>query len=355
MRVFFGEGRDYGALSVPNVFLEKYMPSANGTHVKVYLYALKKAYERGSEGFSMSELASHMSLSLEDVQMAWEYWEKTGLVRMHRMTDGEESIEFFDPRSLEEDSLENPPEAKKRTTLPEPEEPESSISSDVERLLQANRVPEINSMFNNIDEMLRRETTSNEKMTILSWIMENNMNPDVIQEAFILVSKDKRRLNVNYVGGIIKNWYTQNLTNMEALEEYLKTNEERMYEYRVILRSLGAKRNISEAEMKLVDKWRDQYKYGMEMILHAMGKTVQTANPSLKYIDGILTDWYQKGIRTIEEIAEKDVRPATPKRESERSGKNRFLNFEQRTDEMSSEELEELFQRRSRDLIEEDF
>lgn len=355
MRVFFGEGRDYGALSVPNVFLEKYMPSANGTHVKVYLYALKKAYERGSEGFSMSELASHLSLSLEDVQMAWGYWEKMGLVRMHRTSDGEESIEFFDPRSLEEEPIEEMSAPLKQMPSSESEELTSSVSSDVERLLQANRVPEINSMFNNIDEMLRRETTSNEKMTILSWIMDNNMNPDVIQEAFILVSKDKRRLNVNYVGGIIKNWYIQNLTNMEALEEYLKANEERMYEYRVILRSLGAKRNISEAEMKLVDKWRDQYKYGMEMILHAMEKTVQTASPSLKYIDGILTDWHQKGIRTIEEIAEKDVRPVLPKRENGKTSKNRFLNFEQRTDEMSSEELEELFQRRSRDLIEEDF
>lgn len=353
MRVYFGEVRDYGALSVPNIFLEKYMPSANGTHVKVYLYSLKKAYERGSEGFSMSELAAHLSLSLEDVEMAWRYWEKAGLVRIHRTGENEESIEFFDPRSLEEGEREA--ESRIDSSADAEEERSFSPSSDVERLVQANHVPEINSMFNNIDEMLRRETTNNEKMTILSWIMDNNMNPDVILEAFILASKDKRRLNVNYVGGMIKNWYTQNLTNMEALEEYLKSNEERMYEYRVILRSLGAKRNISEAEMKLVDKWRDTFGYAMDIILQAMGKTVQTSNPSLAYIDGILSDWYQKGIRTVAEIAEKDVRPETPKKDDRRSSKNRFNNFEQRTSDMSSEELEELFHRQRRDLIEEDF
>lgn len=354
MRVFFGEGRDYGALSVPNIFLEKYMPSANGTHVKVYLYALKKAYERGSEGFSMSELASHLSLSLEDVEMAWQYWGKVGLVRIHRTGEMDESIEFFDPRSLEEGQRESKDDFNEE---PDSDDEDKSFSpaTDVERLVQANHVPEINSMFNSIDQMLRRATSNNEKMTILSWIMENNMNPDVILEAFILASKDKRRLNVKYVGGMIKNWYTRNLTNMEALEEYLKSNEERMYEYRMILRSLGVKRNITEAEMKLVDKWRDTFQYGMDVISQAMDKTVQTSNPSLAYVDGVLSDWYRKGIRTVAEIAEKDVRPETPKTESRRTNRNRFNNFEQRTSEMSSEELEELFHRQRRDLIEEDF
>ena len=39
-------------------------------------------------------------------------------------------------------------------------------------------------MFNNIDDIMRRQTVATEKQRILSWIENYNMNPDVIEKAF---------------------------------------------------------------------------------------------------------------------------------------------------------------------------
>ena len=75
----------------------------------------------------------------------------------------------------------------------------------------------------------------------------------------------------------------------------------------------------------------------------------KVANPNLNYIDAILKSWYKKNIETIEDIAEKD-KPKEKKtykvaRPNERKGaplKTRFHNFQQRTDNYSSEQLEDI-------------
>ena len=77
-------------------------------------------------------------------------------------------------------------------------------------------------MFNNIDDIMRRQTVATEKQRILSWIENYNMNPDVIEKAFFYGVERKGVRNINYVEGIIRNWYDNGLTNMEALLEHFK-------------------------------------------------------------------------------------------------------------------------------------
>lgn len=72
------------------------------------------------------------------------------------------------------------------------------------------------------------------------------------------------------------------------------------------MKSLGfIGRNISEGERKVVDKWFDEYNFSLEMVLKACENTKKTSNPSINYINGILSSWYSKGIKTVDEIEER--------------------------------------------------
>ena len=48
------------------------------------------------------------------------------------------------------------------------------------------------------------------------------MNPDIIEKAFFYGVEKKGKRNINYIGGIIRNWYDQGITNIEALSGIFK-------------------------------------------------------------------------------------------------------------------------------------
>lgn len=66
------------ATLVANEFLDKYMPSANGDYVKVYLYLLRNR----DNGSDIETIADSLQLTEGDVRRAVKYWEKCGILSM---------------------------------------------------------------------------------------------------------------------------------------------------------------------------------------------------------------------------------------------------------------------------------
>lgn len=64
------------ATLVANEFLDKYMPSANGDYVKVYLYLLRNR----TDSIDVEKVAESLELTEGDVRRAIRYWEKCGIV-----------------------------------------------------------------------------------------------------------------------------------------------------------------------------------------------------------------------------------------------------------------------------------
>jgi DnaD/phage-associated family protein len=103
---------------------------------------------------------------------------------------------------------------------------------------------------------------------------------------------------------------------------------------------MGRTKTPTRIEKEYMDRWFDEYRMPMEVILKACDTAViQTPNPSLNYIDGILSKWHRENIRTVADIPEdkREVRP--PKRKSAR---NKFHNFEQPALKLTNEQLEEI-------------
>src|SRR5690606_20392068 len=140
----------------------------------------------------------------------------------------------------------------------------------------------------------------------------------------------------------------QGITNVEALQEYLKQNDEKYFRYERIMRYLGIVNRLpTESEKKVMDKWFENYGFSLDLVLRACENSKKTSNPSISYIDGILTSWYEKGIKSVEEIEEKDKLPERMEKDkikisTKKAVPNKFHNFQQRTQKYTAEELEEI-------------
>ncbi len=338
---------DFGNTPIENIFINDYMPMANGTYVKVYLLGYKYAYDRDAKVEVNNQIiAKHLEIPLEDVLRAWDFWESKGIIEKIHVDENDKynyKVKFLNLKQLY---------IKNNLSLFSTKEEERKIptTASPNELIEANQNPMINRMFNNIDYIIRRQTSTTEKQKILSWLVHYNMNPDVIEAAFTFGFERKgERRNINYYESIIRAWYDEGLTNMEALLEYFKTKDEKYYRYQRVMKALGFNRLAAESEMKIIDKWFDEYKFSMEMVLKGCEGASKTANPSINYIDGILTSWYNKGIKAVEEIEEKD-KPKEKKEYKKPKAiekkptpiKTRFHNFKQRTDNYSADALEDI-------------
>lgn len=340
---------DLGDTPIENIFINDYMPMANGTYVKVYLLGFKYAHDKDDKiEVTNQTIAKHLEIPLEDVLRAWDFWEKKGIIKKTPLDNEDKynyKVSFLNLKQLY---------IKNNLSLFSTAEKPKKKSLTSQDLIDANQIPQINKMFNKIDDIMRRQTVVTEKQKILSWIEDYNMNPDVIEKAFSYGVERKGQRNINYVEGIIRNWYDSGLTNMEAIIEHFKTQDEKYYRYEKVMMSLGmGNRSITQGEMKVIDKWFEEYKFSMDMVLKGCEGSSRVANPSVNYIDGILKSWYNKGIRTYDDIEvmdkpkdKKEYKTVRPTQGKSVSHKTRFHNFQQRTDSYSSDELEDIARRK---------
>ena len=70
-----------GVTLVPDLFIDAWMPQANGEFVKIYLYLLRCTHLPDQE-LSLSSLADVFSCTENDILRALRYWEKSGLLRL---------------------------------------------------------------------------------------------------------------------------------------------------------------------------------------------------------------------------------------------------------------------------------
>ena len=74
--------------TVSDIFIDQYMPKANGEFVKVYLYLLR-ATGSGAGIATISEIADHFSNTEADIIRALNYWASEGILQVQTGADGQ--------------------------------------------------------------------------------------------------------------------------------------------------------------------------------------------------------------------------------------------------------------------------
>ncbi len=331
---------DLGDTPVENLFIDTYMPTADGNYVKVYLMGYRFACDPcSSSGFTNERIAKDLNILLSDVLKAWDYWEKKGIIKKHYQNEGSKddfTVEFLNLKQLIINNCYLP------TTEENTEYKNKSYSpSD---LTEAMRDERIRDMFHNVQQLMCRPLNPSESLQCLEWLYDFKMSPQVIEEAFRYSIDKKGIKNIKYINAIISNWYDKNINTLEKLHEHLENSDKKYSLYNIVMKAVGSSRNPSKKEKELMNKWFYEYSMPLEVVIKACDTAfVRKPNPTLAYIDGIITDWFKNNIKTIKEI-EDDIKKTPPPHR--KNAKNKYHNFHQPALKYTNDQLKNMWNKK---------
>ncbi|MBQ8306425.1 MAG: DnaD domain protein [Blautia sp.] len=317
--------------AVSNLFIDTYMPRANGEFVKVYLYLLRLSGMPDAL-LSLEKMADELLCTEKDILRAVRYWAGEGLLKAEYQGNKElSSVTFCEP-------AETGLSIASKETADSAGVPSGAAPARLtpERVRELRQNKDITLLLYTAEQYLGKTLTSTESQKILSYYDELHMSPELI-EYLIEYCVSHNHKSMHYIEKVALSWHENGITTVKAAKEASSLYNK---DYYTILRSMGIRsRDPVEEEISLMDTWLKEYGFSMAIIQEACSRTIlQTGQPSFPYADGILRDWKKQNVRTPEDIRVLDEEhqkkqkqrqtAASPSRNP--SPGNRFNNFKQR-------------------------
>lgn len=322
---------DLSDTPIENIFINDFMPIADGNFVKIYLLGYKLARESGGlRNFDFSYIADLLGLIESDVIRGIEYWIKVGILKKEELEDGSYNIIFLSLKKIYVENLYAPKlvedTPKKITDIIDDEENAKIIST--------------------ADYFYRNRLTSSQRLDICSWREVYAMPSEMIEEAIWYSTEVKKKDSPSYAEGVIRNWASNNIRTKELAQESYREFDSRVHRLMKIKNLIGlSNRAYNEVDFETVNNWFDKLNMSMELVEEACKRCINTNNPNLGYVNKILNSWYEKGIKTPDEINIKDKKETITK-------KTKFHNFTEVSSKLSSEEIDKIAKKKSMEFFE---
>jgi DnaD/phage-associated family protein len=261
-----------------NVFIDNYMAKARGEFIKVYILGLR-FMSSGELGISSEIIASNLNLLETDVLNAWNYWSEEGIINFKKIDNmGNYDIEF----------LELTPEAEGKSNVNILEE------------LSDNKVKDL---LKSIEKLLGRILSPKEVSLYLSFMKDFDFSPEVIV-LLVEYSISKGKNDSRYIEKIAMAWHDNNIKTLEDAQSYIKFHEDKWINIRKVLTYLGISGNeVMKPQEEMITKWLITYKFPLDVIYKACDICFQRINKAeFKYIDSILKNWFESGIKSSEDV-----------------------------------------------------
>lgn len=118
------------------------------------------------------------------------------------------------------------------------------------------------------------------------------------------MKKQDRKCTMRYVETTAYGLYDEGIRDLTALQEKLRRMEDMADSEKRLRQLLGiGDRQLTSAEKKAFSKWLYDFGYDLEIITYAFEINVDAKGKySIRYMDAVLTNWYNENLRTLEEI-----------------------------------------------------
>ena len=273
---------------IPNEFIDKYMPGANPVYSVIYIYGYRQ-FSKGATEISCEDMAEVFDITIKDVERAWKYWEKAGLVEIVSSNNGILTLAFMGVRFTAA-----PPKEPKKVVSGD--YPEYSLK-DVELHLKDK---EVQRLFEVVHILTGKPLTDAERQMYLGFYDDLGLPVNVIA-VLLEYCIDKNKTHNNYLRTVARDWSERGISTADEAEEYISLFNN---EYREILRYFGVSgRDPIEKEVEYMHRWLKEEMWTMPVIKLACEKTVLSkGSVSFAYADGIFRKWKKDNIHTVEQI-----------------------------------------------------
>lgn len=307
-----------GHTLVSDLFLDEYMPGANGEYVKVYLYLLR-CLKSDVQDLSVSLIADKFERTESDINRALKYWEKMHLLKL----EYDESKELTGIRLTDEETASSIPSSHAQVPrgsyhfVPLPGRP--FTQEETKQLLFI------------CEQYLGKTLSSSEVSKILYFHDALGFSADLI-EYLVEYCVSKGHKSLRYIESVAEGWHKNGYATVSQAKE--QTN---LYNkvYFSILKAFGiSNRNPVEAEITYMDKWLKEWCFSGELITEACSRTMAAIHqPSFEYADQILKRWREKSVTHLSDLepldkqhqTRKTLADTTPPKKAVTT--NRFHNF----------------------------
>lgn len=367
--------------TVSDIFIDQYMPKANGEFVKVYLYLLR-ATGSGAGIATISEIADHFSNTEADIVRALNYWASEGILQVQTGADGQitginlcslavsgiQAAQSNIQSAVSDNAAQNNSTANiqmqdsvveklksQATDKPAPSQKEYTL----DEIKEFRKNPDISELFFIIETYLKHTLSSTDTNMVLYWLDELHFSTDLV-EYLVEYCITKGHSSLRYMNKVALGWANAGIKTVDQAKDDAAAHSQIYY---TVMKALGITgRNLVDSEVSLINKWVGEYGFDIELVKAACSKTISAIQkPSFEYTDSILANWRKKDVHTLKDVEVLDANFAkankasatgssqgtnaangSSKPKSNNSGsKNKFNNFNQRNNDY--DKLEKLF------------
>lgn len=325
-------------LALSSLFVDHYMPSANGEFVKIYLYLLRTLAQPDAD-LTLSSVADTLSCTEKDVERALYYWEKAGVLTLESEENricGIILLPLSVGNSAKKSSL-------KRSDTASAVPSDKLSDAPVRTRMSAAHIQKLKSENEDIaqflfmaDQYIGRPLNPGEISRILYFYEELHFPIDLL-EYLIEYCISKGNSSIRYIETVGLSWHKEGIQTVAMARQSTNTWNKN---YFAILKAFGIRgRSPVEQETSYMDRWLKEYGFTLDIIQEACSRSVtQTGQASFPYADKILSNWHKKGVRHLPDIAvldgkHKERQEALASRSKENPGNpdpNKFNRFHQR-------------------------
>ena len=323
---------------VPDNFIEKYMPMANGDYVKIYLYLLHCI--KSDKILSVSMLADLFQCTENDIKRALRYWESKQLLSLLENAAGEIT-------ALSLNDGQTPPAFVPQQTITEElktaaaPEKHSYTAAETKAFKDQN---EIKQLLFVCEQYMGKQLTRTDLETILYFYDKLQFSTDLI-EYLVEYSVSKNKRSLRYMETVALEWHKKGIRTVNEAKNDSKPYARECYQ---VLKALGINNHDPlPTEVAYVTRWVTEYGFTMDIVLEACSRTImQIHQPKFEYVDGILKSWKNAGVRHLSDVEKltaehKNRVAAKTQAKTEKPVTTKFHNFEQRT--YASSEFDKLY------------
>lgn len=333
---------------ISNLFLDEYMPRANGEYVRVYLYILRCSTKADAE-LSTGSIADVLELTEADVNRALKYWEQSGVLGLEYDKTGKHPVRIV-VKDLRKDlpiTFKIVPEtAQTQHSAPKQDKfliAPTGVSDDVpvkreftkDELTKFTSDEDIRQLLYISQTYLEKTLSPAETNTILYFYDGLGFSVELI-EYLIEYCVSNGHKSMRYIEKVAIEWANENIDSVADAKAKVTSFSNNCYP---ILNAFGIQgRNPATTEKEFIVKWTNEYGFSIDMILDACNRTINTIHqPSFKYADSILQRWLKNGVKTPADIKSLDAVHETKSKEvnsqsAKQTSKNSFNSFSTQRD-----------------------
>lgn len=334
--------------TVSDIFIDQYMPKANGEFVKVYLYLLR-ATGSGAGIATISEIADHFSNTEADIIRALNYWASEGILQLQSGADGQimginlcslsvsgmqaaqSNIQSAVANNAAQNNLQNSvvnnatqnilqngvvnnvaqnisttnirmqdsvvEKLKSQTT---DKASSSQKEYTLDEIKEFRKNPDISELFFIIETYLKHTLSSTDTNMVLYWLDELHFSTDLV-EYLVEYCITKGHSSLRYMNKVALGWADAGIKTVDQAKDDAAAHSQIYYS---VMKALGITgRNLVDSEVSLINKWVGEYGFDIELVKAACSKTISAIQkPSFEYTDSILANWRKKDVHTLKDV-----------------------------------------------------